>query len=225
VPPSGLRSNGIPAIEQTSRGSVNCDLERISRDSRSAERAEPWFALRVRSNFEQISGLHLRQRGFEEYLPVYRVQNRWSDRTKAVERPLFPGYVFCRMNPHNRLPVLSAPGILGVLGIGKIPVPVPDQEIEAIRIMLASGLRVKPWPFLQAGQRVLIERGPLEGLEGILLRFKNDCRIVVSIDLLQRSVSSELDEHWVRPVGQRAPGRVGAIDPGFATQLHLRSAG
>jgi transcription termination/antitermination protein NusG len=201
------------------------DLQRTGRDSRKAGMAEPWFALRVRSNFEQISGLHLRERGYEEYLPVYRVQNRWSDRMKVVERPLFPGYVFCRMNLHNRLPVLSAPGILGVLGIGKVPVPVPDREIEAIQMMLASGLRVKPWPFLQAGQRVLIERGPLEGLEGILLRFKNDCRIVVSIDLLQRSVSSELDESWVRPVGQRMPARVGCIDPGFATQVPLRNAG
>ena len=191
--------------------------------------ANPWFALRVRSNFERTTALHLGQRGFEQYVPTYNDEARWSDRTKAVDRLLFPGYVFCRLDPHNRLPVVSAPGVVSVLGFGKIPVPVPDQEIEAIRTMLASGLRIKPWPFLQVGQRVLVQRGALEGVEGILLRFKNFCRIVVSITILQRSVSTELDEDAVRPVTtgpspHRAPVRSSIVSSGIS-RLDLGKVG
>lgn len=160
----------------------------------------PWFALRVKSNFEVTSSIHLRDRGFEQYVPSYKVDTRWSDRKKVIEKPLFPGYVFCRMNPQDRLPVISAPGVLSAVGFGKTPAPIPEHEIEAIRAILSAGLKVKPWPFLQVGQRVLIQRGALEGVEGILLRFKKTCRVVVSITLLQRSISAEVDEDMVRPI-------------------------
>src|SRR5439155_10251591 len=104
-----------------------------------------------------------RHRGQGASLPAYLVNSHWSDRTKVVERPLFPGYLFCRLDLGNRLPVLSAPGIIGILGFGKIPVPVPDEEIETIQTLIVSGHRVKPWPFLQSGERVVIESGPLQG--------------------------------------------------------------
>lgn len=145
--------------------------------------------------------LHLRGRGFEEYSPAYDVLRQWSDRKKLVNESLFPGYVFCRLDPSNRLPVLSAPGVVGLVEFGQGPVAIPELEIDRVRQMTESGLLVSPWPFLQVGQQVLIERGPLLGLEGLLQTIKGKHRLVVSITLLQRSVSTEIDRSWIRPVG------------------------
>ena len=159
-----------------------------------------WFAIRVRSNYERVASVHIRERGFDEFSPSYQTRRRWSDRTKTIEQYLFPGYVFSRFNPQDRLPILTVPGVVGLVGLGKTPSPIPDQEIENIRTMVQSGLLVKPWPFLEVGQRVLIERGPLAGVEGILEDVKGKFRLVVSISLLHRSVSAEIDRTWVRPL-------------------------
>ena len=164
-----------------------------------------WYAVRVRSNYERVTASHLRERGYEEFSPSYKVQRRWSDRTKTIEQFLFPGYVFARLNPHNRLLVVTSPGVVGLVGLGKTPTPIPDQEIENIRTLVRSGLLMKPWPYLEVGQRVLIERGPLAGVEGILQQVKAKFRLVVSISLLHRSVSAEVDRTWVRPVQPAAP--------------------
>lgn len=161
--------------------------------------AEPWFAIRVRSNQERIARVHLRERGFVEFAPSYKSERRWSDRKKEIDQYLFPGYVFCRFNPNRRLPVLTAPGVLDVVGFGKTPAPIPEDEIERVRRMVESGVPVTPFPFVQVGQTVLIERGPLAGLEGILAEVKGKCRLVVSINLLKRSVSAEVDRSAVRP--------------------------
>lgn len=192
-------------MENTAESAFTTGFLQHCRDLRLIEDAitgasHPWFALRVRSNFERVSALHLRQRGYEEFLPAYSVRSRWSDRYKAVERLLFPGYVFCRVDPRERLPVLKTPGVVGLVSFGKAPAPIPDHEIEAVQKMLRSELPVVAWPFLQTGQKVLVERGPLAGLEGILTEFKRQYRIVVSIVLLQRSVAAELDADWVRPI-------------------------
>jgi len=162
----------------------------------------PWFAIRVRSNCERTVALHLRSRGLEQFAASYKSERVWSDRKKEIDQHLFPGYVFGRVNPNDRLPVLSVPGVLELVGFGKTPTPIPDQEIERIRTMLASGLLIRPWPFLEVGQSVLIERGPLAGIEGILDDVKGQCRLIVSIRLLQRSVSAEVERNWVRPTGQ-----------------------
>jgi transcriptional antiterminator NusG len=161
---------------------------------------QAWFALRVRSNHEQVAALHLRSRGYEEFSPSYKVERQWSDRKKTTEQALFPGYVFCRLNPNDRLPVLTVPGVIGMVGFGDGPTSIPEEEVGRVRSLLNSGLVVMPWPFLKVGETVLIERGPLAGVEGILQEVKGKCRIVVSINLLQRSVSSEIDRAWVRPL-------------------------
>ena len=165
--------------------------------------AHPWFAVRVKSNYERVAELHLTDRGYERFAPSYKVERQWSDRKKEVDQFLFPGYVFCRLDPHDRLPVLTVPGVVGVVGFGKIPAPIPDEEIERIQRMVQSGLLVKPWPFLAVGQTVLIERGPLSGIEGILAEEKAQCRLVVSVNLLQRSVAAEVERAWVRPIQPR----------------------
>jgi transcription antitermination factor NusG len=162
--------------------------------------AHPWFALRLRSNYERITATHLRERGYEEFAPSYKVEKRWSDRVKQIDQFLFPGYLFCRFDPNDRLPILTAPGVVDVVGFGKLPEHVPDAEIERIRRMVQSGLPVSPYPYVQVGQPVLIERGPLCGVEGILVEAKGKARLVVSVSLLQRSVSAEVDRHSIRPI-------------------------
>ena len=113
---------------------------------------------------------------------------------------LFPGYIFCRFDPNDRLPILTAPGVVDVVGFGKIPEHVPEAEIERVRRMVESGLLVTPYPYVQVGQAVLIERGPLSGVEGILVDVKGKVRLVVSVNLLQRSVSAEVDRYSIRPI-------------------------
>ena len=162
--------------------------------------ALPWFALRLRSNYERTTVAHLRERGYQEFAPSYQVEKRWSDRTKQIEQFLFPGYIFCRFNPNDRLSILTAPGVVDVVGFGKLPERIPDAEIERVRRMVDSGLPVTPYPYVQVGQAVLIERGPLTGVEGILLEVKGKTRLVVSVELLRRSVSAEVDRNAIRPI-------------------------
>jgi transcription antitermination factor NusG len=189
--------------------------EIVLQDMETAQKMNryPWFAVRVRSNHERLAAAHLRERGYEEFSPSWKTERRWSDRTKELDQFLFPGYVFCRLNPLDRLPVLTAPGVVDLVGFGKIPAPVPDQEIETVRRMVQSGLFVMPWPFLELGHRVLIERGPLAGVEGILDEVKGKCRLVVSVQLLQRSVSAEVDRDWIRPLPPIRSDRSGTAAP------------
>lgn len=167
---------------------------------------EHWFAIRVRSNYEQVTTVHLRERGYQEFAPSYETERKWSDRKKRANQFLFPGYVFSRFDPEHRLPILTIPGVVGLVGCGKVPSAIPDHEIESIRSMVNSGFLVTPWPFIQVGQQVLIESGPLAGLEGILQQVKGKFRLVVSVCLLQRSVSTEVDRSWVRPI-QKQPAK------------------
>jgi transcription antitermination factor NusG len=166
----------------------------------SVEGSTQWYAVRVKSNFEQgVAGI-LSSKGYEQFLPSYRVRRRWSDRVKEMRKPLFSGYVFCWMNIQERLPILMTPGVVGIVGAGRTSTPIPMQEIEALRAMVNSNLRLAPWPFLRIGQRVRIRKGPLADQEGHLIKFKNEWRFVVSIHLLQRSVAAEVDAGWIEPL-------------------------
>jgi transcription antitermination factor NusG len=174
---------------------------------RSGNESYPWFALRVRSNYENTVATILRGKGYEGFLPLYVSRRAWSDRVKQIERPLFPGYVFCRFDVQRRLPILTTPGVVCVVGVGKRPIPIDDVEIASIQAAVRSGLPAVPWPFLRIGQQVSIERGPLRGTTGILLNFKGQHRLVLSVTLLQRSVAVELDCAWVAEVAaqERVP--------------------
>lgn len=168
-----------------------------------------WYALRVRSNFERKVCFHLQCRDVEVFLPTYKERRRWSDRVKVVERPLFPGYLFCRTQTKQGPVVVTVPGVVGVVGNTGAPEPIPDGEIEAVQKMVASGEGLLPWPYLQVGQRVAIEHGALTGLEGVLLQVKSSFRVVVSIPLLQRSISAVVDRECIRPIGQAMGARAG----------------
>ncbi len=161
--------------------------------------ALPWYALHVRPRYEKQISQTLKSKGFEEFLPLYTSRRRWSDRWKTVEFPLFPGYLFCRLSEEIRLPVLTIPGVIRVVGAGGLWIPVNEQEIQAVLKIVKSGLAAEPWPYLKSGQRVLIVEGKLAGLEGIFLKKKGVQRVVVSIELLQRSVAVEIDASWIRP--------------------------
>jgi transcription antitermination factor NusG len=167
----------------------------------------PWFALTVRHQHERQIERLLRFKGWETLAPVYRTRRTWSDRTKVIEAPLFAGYVFCRFPLWERNRVTNTPGVAKIVGFGGAPTPVEDREIEEIRRVAASGLALRPWPYLKAGDRVRVERGPLRGLEGTLLRDKDGIRLVVGVELLQRSVAVELDPDMVAPARLWLSGR------------------
>jgi transcription antitermination factor NusG len=173
----------------------------------------PWFALQVRSRYENVVTAHLSGKGYEWFLPLYSCRRRWSDRFIETEQPLFPGYVFCRLNPLDRLPILMTPGVFLVVGIGKTPTPIDEAEIAAIQAAVRSGLPTQPWPFVRIGQRVRIEHGPLYGLEGILLEFRGHNRLVLSVTILHRSIAVQVEDAWVTPIPQQHPVSAGsAID-------------
>lgn len=164
-----------------------------------AENVLPWFAVQVRSKFEGRVSTALNGAGYDTFLPTYRDRRTWSDRIKEVKVPLFPGYTFCRFNPQRRLPILQIPGVIDVVSFGNQPAPVPEDEILAVRSVIETDLAVRPWPFLQVGQKLRISKGPLSGVEGFLVEFKQSFRLVVSITILNRSVAAELDGAWVTP--------------------------
>jgi len=177
----------------------------------------PWFALQVRSRHEAYVADWLRGKGYEGFLPQYKCRKRWSDRVKEVETPLFPGYLFCRFDPQNRLPILKTPGVIQIIGCNRSPVPVDEAEISAIQTLVASGIPNAPWPFLHTGDGVQIQRGPLRGLQGILVGFKGNYRLVLSVTLLQRSVAVEIDSGFVTAVHPARPRLA-------STSLQLRPA-
>jgi transcription antitermination factor NusG len=152
-----------------------------------------WFALQIRSRWEAPTADLLRSKGLEILLPTYTTRRKWSDRIKIVESPLFPGYLFCRFNVSNRLPVLITPGVLAIVGRGKTPVPVADGEIESIQAAVGSGIQLQPWPYVEIGERVRIQHDVLDGMEGILTSFKGNHRVIISVTLLRRSVALEID--------------------------------
>jgi transcription antitermination factor NusG len=176
-----------------------------------------WFALQVRSQHEKGVVDRLEGTGgCELFLPLYKCRKRWSDRIKEFEVPLFPGYIFCRFDPMDRLPVLKTPGVIQIVSANHVPIPLDEAEIRAVQTLVASGIPNQPWPFLEVGDRVRIESGPLTGVEGILTAFKGKNRLLISISLLQRSVAAEIDSAYVTlqsPARGSRPERKGYLEP------------
>jgi transcription antitermination factor NusG len=165
----------------------------------------PWYAIHVRCHAEKNVSRMLEGRGYEKYLPLYRERNQWSDRVKQLDLPLFPGYVFCRLEVALRRPVLTVPGVVAIVGFGSSFAPVPEDQISAVRDIVRSGLPSAPWPFLQEGQRIRVSNGALAGVEGFLVHIKNDYRVVVSVPLLQRSVAVEIDRDCIQALSTVRP--------------------
>lgn len=163
-----------------------------------------WYALYTRHQHEKCVHRILMGKGFEAFLPLYAAAHQWKDRVKRVSLPLFPCYVFLRGPLARWLPVLTTPGVHAVVGYGGEPACISNAEIDAIRTVVESPVKAEPYPFLKCGDRVRVTAGPLRGLEGILLRKKNWCKLLLSVEMLQRSVAVEIDVAMVQRVGTRS---------------------
>lgn len=177
-------------------------------DSQGPEPSFSWYALCVRSRYEKLTATLLANKGYKSLLPLYKCRRRRPDRYKDVQLPLFPGYLFCQFNPAARLPILTTPGVIHIVGSGRTPIPIEESELDAVRRVAASRLQAEPWRYLEVGQRVYIQDGPLEGVVGILLTIKNTHRIVLSVSLLRRAVAVEVDRDWVKPALESHSERV-----------------
>lgn len=180
----------------------SCELPRriVGRVPGEHAERERWYALYVRARFEKAAERCLKGKGYEAFSPFYQTIRRRSGRTKVFDLPLFPSYVFCSFNQSKRLPILTTPGVVHVVGAGNVPEPIEVAEIRSIQAVAESGQPVTPWPYLPGGHKIRIEAGPLSGTEGTLLRVKSELRLVVSITLLQRSMAVEVDQELVRPL-------------------------
>ena len=181
----------------------------------SASSRFPWYAVQCWLRKESMIAAQLEGQGFECFLPKYKSLREWSDRKKEVEQPLFPGYLFCRFDYTQRRPVVVTPGVLQVVGCGRTPTPIEDREMEAIQIAVASGVPGQPWPYLEVGEKVRIHTGKLSGLEGILVNFKGNHRVVLSVTLLQRSVALEVDLAWVASLEKKNEKRAQYVASAF----------
>ena len=162
--------------------------------------ADHWYALSVRVRHEKLVTRHLEYEGIHFFLPLYRSVRHWKDRRKQLDMALFPGYLFVRLKPGARASVLRAPGVRQFVIFQGQPAVVPDAEIRALESSFAAGLRPQPHPYLCQGRRVRVTRGALLGTEGILIRRKEGFRLVLSIEMIMRSVLLEVDEADVEPI-------------------------
>jgi len=153
-----------------------------------------WYAAYTSANHEKRVAEQLSLRSVEHFLPAYASVRRWKDRRVTLQMPLFPGYVFVRMALRDRLQVQQVPGVAHLVGFDGTPAALPDEEIEALRASLESGVRAEPHPYLTVGRRVRLKSGPLAGMQGILLRRKGNFRVVISIELIQRSLIVQVDD-------------------------------
>jgi transcription antitermination factor NusG len=161
-----------------------------------------WYAAYTCANHEKRVREQLEQRSIESYLPLYETVRRWKDRRMRLQLPLFPGYVFVRMVLVDRLRVLQVPSVVRLVGFNGHLAALPEAEIEGLKNGLAGGVRAEPHPFLTVGRRVKIKAGPLQGREGILIRRKGSLRVVLSIDLIQRSIVVDVEVADVEPLSR-----------------------
>jgi transcription antitermination factor NusG len=169
----------------------------------STEPGLSWYAIHTNYQHEKTVARILTQKGFDVFLPLYDVAHRWKDRTKQLSLPLFPCYVFIQDALDRRLQILGTPGVHGFVGWSGRAAPIPEEEIEAVLRMIKSSLKVEPHPFLKCGDWVRVKSGPLQGIEGILVRKKNLFRLVLSVEMLQKSVAVEVDVTAVESVAKR----------------------
>lgn len=194
-----------PAREQGVRGLASAQESSVN-----------WFAAYTHSHHEKRVAWHLAERQIESFLPLYAARHRWKNRCEMnLELPLFPNYVFVHIDPRERVRVLEVPGIQSLVGFGRTLAPLPQFEIEALRSGLGQR-KIEPHPYLVIGERVRIKAGPMTGMEGVLVRKKNNFRVVLALDVIMQSVAVEVDADDLEPVANYA-GRV-VLRPRFAGQ-------
>jgi transcription antitermination factor NusG len=162
-----------------------------------------WYAAYTCAQHEKRVAQQLDAHQVTNYLPLYETVHRWKDRRKLVQLPLFPGYVFVWISLRSRLDVLRLPGVVRLVGFNGTPTPLPEHEVEGLRRALTEGVRAEPHPHLRVGRRVRITRGPLLGREGILKRWKGALRVVLSLELIQRSILLDIEASSMEPIDNR----------------------
>jgi transcription antitermination factor NusG len=175
-----------------------------------------WYAAYTSANHEKRVAVQFAARSVEHFLPMYESIRRWKDRRVKLQLPLFPGYVFVRLALRDTMQVLQVPSVVRLVGFNGVPATLAEEEVESLRRTLLEGVRVEPHPFLRIGHRVRITAGPLAGREGILKRWKGDLRVVLSSELIQRSIMVDIDASAVEPVRER-PGASPASATMFRT--------
>jgi transcription antitermination factor NusG len=159
-----------------------------------------WYALRTRSRHEKLVRDRLTKQGVEPLLPTLMRLSQWKDRKKAIEVPLFAGYCFARFSWQERLPILTVPGVVSIVGSGPTPQPIPEEEIRSLKSLMDSALPYDAHPYLREGMAVEVTRGPLEGIRGILLRKEKRYRLVISVHLIKQAAAVEIDAADVAPI-------------------------
>jgi transcription antitermination factor NusG len=166
-----------------------------------------WWAIYTRHQHEKVVADVLSAKGFQVFLPLYDSIRRWKDRQKLLSLPLFPCYVFVCGGLNRPFQILSTPGVHMALTHGDRIAVIPEKEIDAIRRTIQGPFRMEPHPFLRCGDRVRVVRGSLEGVEGILIRKKNQYRLVLSVDMLAKSVAVEIDASDIESISEPVPAR------------------
>jgi len=162
--------------------------------------SEQWFVVQVHTNREKWVGTYLENNGFNNIVLLQKEMRQWTDRLKCIDKPVFPGYVFCQFAMERRSHILAVPWVRRIVGVGRTAVPVAEEEITALQVLHRTTLPLQRWPYLRDGDVVRINGGSLDGLMGRFVRMKKSCRMVVSVMLLQRSVAVEVDEFRVTPM-------------------------
>jgi transcription antitermination factor NusG len=163
---------------------------------------ESWFALQVAPRHEKKVSAMLEYKGHEAFLPTYQIRRRWSDRVKTLDQPMFPGYVFCRLQKTGSGLVLATPGVIRVVSFGGKPSPIPNEEIAGLQRISQSGAEVTPFPYAQVGHKVRIIHGPFAGLVGVVTQVRNQHRLVVAVDTILKAISIAIDSQDVAAVSE-----------------------
>lgn len=187
-------ASNFEILAQVNAGVTIADEAFLSNAEAASAAQTRWYAVYTCANHEKRVADQFAGRGVEHFLPQYESVRRWKDRKVRLQLPLFPGYLFVHMAAQERLRVLQVPGVVQLVGFNGSPTPMPEEDLERVREFLGEGLRAEPHPYLRAGRRARVVRGPLAGIEGIILRRKNRSCLVLSFNLIQRSMAIEMDE-------------------------------
>jgi transcription antitermination factor NusG len=215
-----LELKGRSCIRSTMTQPITIDSEPSSLAEDTLHSEMLWYAGYTASRHEKRVAEHFAQRGVEHFLPLYETIHRWNNGRHRVQLPLFPGYIFVRIALHDRLRVIEVPGFVRLVGFSSLPCPLPEADINKMKEALNKGVLAEPYPYLTVGTRVEIRNGPMQGMTGILLRRQNKCRVVISVDLIMRSMAVEVEASDVVPMRSSTLNAIqGAA--GRKTTLHV----
>ena len=199
-----LELTGRSCIRGTMTQQITIDSEPNSLAENAVQNEMLWYAGYTASRHEKRVAEHFAQRGVEHFLPLYETIHRWNNGRHRVQLPLFPGYVFVHIALRDRMRVIEVPGFVRLVGFNSLPCPLPEVDINRVKEALNKGVVAEPYPYLTVGTRVGVRNGPLQGMTGILLRRQNKCRVVISVDLIMRSMAVEVEAADVVPIGTSA---------------------